>query len=94
MGAISPCERLSDFGQCFQLVTMRRRLRNWCGLLSQPAADCPKLAYREIIEVDPTNCPHRVAILRVIRNFIAVGEDYAVSSSFGQSKERRYLCER
>src|SRR5262249_30104018 len=91
MGAIRLCKCFADPRECLNLVRPRNQLSDRYRLLSQPAANCSEISFSQIIKIDPANRPHCVTVLHILRKLVRVCEDYAISRSLRQPKERRYL---
>src|SRR6516164_5193674 len=91
MGAIRLRERVADLCKRFDLIFAWNPLRDRYWLLSQPSADCCKIIFCQVIEIDSANRAHRVTVLHVFGKLVRVREDYAISRSLSQPQERRYL---
>jgi hypothetical protein len=91
MGAIRLREGSSDLCERLDLILEWLGFLDRYWLLSQPSADCSKIVFRQVIEVDSAHRAHRVTVLHVFGKLVRVREDYAVRSSFCESEERRYL---
>jgi hypothetical protein len=91
MGTFRPRERVADLCKRVDLILARNWLLDRYWLLSQPSADCSKIVYCQVVEIDATNRAHCVTVLHVFGKLVRVREDYPISRSLSQPQERRYL---
>ena len=87
MGAIRLRERVADLCKRFDLIFAWNPLRDRYWLLSQPSADCCKIIFCQVIEIDSANRAQCVAILDIFGKLVRVGKDESVGRSFGQPEE-------
>src|SRR5262245_31914235 len=91
MGSIRLRERVADLCKRLDLILEWNWLLDRCWLFSQPSADCSKIVYGQVVEIDATNRAHGVTVLHVFGKLVRVREDYPISRSLSQPQERRYL---